>query len=121
MNTTLGNLIVRFFENHVAHERGLRPTTAGSYATAIKLLLTFASERLQVTRDKLDLASIDSELILEFLDHLEEDRENVPRTRNQRLTVIKTFFRVLALQDPMLTEHCQRICAIRASSSHFAG
>ena len=87
MKTTLGNLIVRFFENHVANEKGLRPTTAGSYATAIKLLLNFASERLQVTFDKLDLTSIDAELILEFLDHLEEDRENVPRTRNQRLTV----------------------------------
>jgi len=117
MDTTLGNLIVRFFENHVAHERGLRPTAAGSYATAIKLLLNFASERLQVTFDKLDLTSIDSELILEFLDHLEKKRHNVPRTRNQRLTVIKTFFRFLALQDPRLTEHCQRICAIKAKKT----
>jgi len=117
MKTTLGNLIVRFFENHVANEKGLRPNTVASYATCIKLLLNFASERLQVTFDKLDLASIDAELILEFLDHLETIRENVPNTRNQRLAVIKTFFRFLALQDPLLTEHGERICAIKAKKT----
>jgi len=117
MNTTLGNLIVRFFENHVANEKGLRPNTVASYATCIKLLLNFASKRLEVTFDKLDVASIDAELILEFLDDLEKNQGNVPRTRNQRLSVIKTFFRFLALQDPLLTQHCERICAIKAKKT----
>lgn len=115
--TTFGNLIVSFFRNYMAAEKGARPNTINSYATGIKLLLRFCCECLGVTFEKLDVASITHETILQFLDQLETTRDNVPKTRNQRLAVIKTFFRFLALNDPMLTEQCERICAIKAKST----
>jgi len=70
-----------------------------------------------VSFDKLDVRSIDHEVVLGFLDHLETVRHNAPKTRNQRLAAIKTFFRFLALEDPMLADHCDRICAIQAKAT----
>jgi len=115
--TTFGNLIVRFFRNYLAREQGAPENTIKSYATCIKLLLNFSCTRLQVTFDKLQVESITHEVILDFLDDLEAERKNVPSTRNQRLGAIKSFFRFLALQDPTLTEQCQRICAIKSKAT----
>ena len=114
---TFGNLIVRFFRNHLSREKGASPHTIASYATCIKLLLNFCSQRFHVSFDKLQLASISSDLVLDFLDSLQTVRENVPSTRNQRLAAIKTFFRFLALQDPTLADHCSRVCAIKAKNT----
>jgi site-specific recombinase XerD len=63
---------------------------------------------------------ITDELILDFLNHLEHDRSNTPKTRNQRLGAIKTFFRFLALQEPTTTAVCERICAISAKKTDHA-
>ena len=47
-----------------------------------------------------------------FLIHLERERGNHPRTRNQRLSALHGFFRYVALREPALSLHCQRILAI---------
>jgi hypothetical protein len=39
-------------------------------------------------------------LITAFLDHLEHDRGNSPRTRNARLAAIHSMFRFAALRHP---------------------
>jgi len=112
-SSTFGRHLTRFFTHYLAREKGLSPNTIASYATALKLFLQFCCERLQVSSDKLDPRSLTHELILQFLDHLEDERGNSANTRNQRLAVIKSFFRFLALQDPLLSEQTDRICAIQ--------
>jgi site-specific recombinase XerD len=47
-----------------------------------------------------------------LLDHVESVRGCSPRTRNNRLAAIRTFFRFLAREEPSLLPHCQLICAI---------
>jgi len=117
MTGTFGNLIVHFFRNYLQNEKGVSGHTLTSYATCIKRLLQFCCERLQVSFDKLDVRAIDHEVVLAFLDYLETRWHNAPETRNQRLAALKTFFRFLALQDPTLTDHCDRICAIEAKAT----
>lgn len=110
--TTLGTLIVSFFRNYLAHQKGYSANTIASYSDCIRLLLAYVCQRLNVSFDKLGLEMITDEIILAFLDDLEENRGNAPTTRNQRLGAIKTFFRFLALQEPMATAVCERVCAI---------
>lgn len=112
--TTLGSLIVSFFRNYLVNQEGYPESTIRSYADCIRLLLSYACQRLNVTIDKLDQDQLTEHLILDFLDHLEQARGNKVKTRNQRLGGIKTFFRFLALQDPTLTAVCERVCAIGA-------
>jgi site-specific recombinase XerD len=112
--TTLGSLIVTFFRNYLANQKGYPKNTISSYSDCIRLLLSYACNHHKVTFDKLDLKQLTDQLILDFLDHLEMERGNKATTRNQRLGAIKSFYRFLALQDPTLTAVCERVCAISA-------
>jgi hypothetical protein len=69
------------------------PHSIASYRDTIRLLLTYASQRLGVEPSRLDLGQLDAPLIGAFLDHLETDRGCSPRTRNTRLAAIRTFYR----------------------------
>jgi site-specific recombinase XerD len=114
---TMGTLIMKFFHVYLANERGLSAHTIHSYSDCVRLLLSFAGERLGLSVDKLSFDGISDSLILDFLDHLEAKRENAPATRNQRLAAIKTFFRFLAHHEPTLLATCERVCAIRAKNA----
>jgi len=60
---------------------------------------------------ELDFADLDAPLIGAFLTHLETDRGNSCRTRNNRLAAIHSFFRYAALEHP---EHAQTIARVMA-------
>ena len=109
---TLGTLVISFFRNHLASEKNVSRNTIASYGDCVRLLLNYACETLQVTTDKLAIEAISETMILDFLDHLEQQRGNVTATRNQRPGALKTFFRFLARQEPTLIAVCERVCAI---------
>jgi len=117
MTHTIQSLIVSFFHNYLRDQAGCSPNTIQSYCECIRLLIQFCCEQLKVNADKLDMEAITAEMILAFLDSREKDHGNLPRTRNQRLAAIKTFYRYLALQEPTLLEACRRICSIRAKKT----
>ena len=50
--------------------------------------------------------------MLAFLDHLESVRGNSPRTRNLRLTAIRSFMRHASLRAPTALAVTQRVLAI---------
>jgi site-specific recombinase XerD len=99
---TFSYIVTSFFTSYLAAERGLAANTIASYSDAMKLLLDFACKRFGVEPEKLQLEQLDRELVVEFLDHLENTRSNAVSTRNQRLAAIKTFFHFLAGKVPEL-------------------
>jgi len=54
------------------------------------------------------------EVVAEFLDHLEHDRGNSPRTRNARLAAIHSMFRFAALRHPEHAALIARVLAVPA-------
>jgi site-specific recombinase XerD len=58
------------------------------------------------------LPELDVPTILAFLDHLDHQRCNKVRSRNIRLSTIRSFFRFVALRDPERVELVTRILAI---------
>ena len=50
--------------------------------------------------------------VVGFLRHLEDDRGNHIRTRNQRLAAVHTLFDYIATRDPEMLGVCQRVAAI---------
>lgn len=109
---TFGTLITSFFSSYLANQKGCSRETITSYSDCIRLLIKYSCEHLELTIDKLAINMITEELILDFLDYLEQERNNTPKTRNQRLAAIKTFFRFTAGQEPNLIEVCERVCNI---------
>jgi site-specific recombinase XerD len=63
-------------------------------------LLKFAHQRLRKSPSELVFEQIDAPLIVAFLDHLEKHRGLSVRSRNLRLTAIRSFFRYLAFELP---------------------
>jgi integrase/recombinase XerD len=115
--TTLGTLIVSFFRNYLVNQKGYSQNTISSYSDCIRLLISYTCDHLEVAIDKLDLFHFTDDLILDFLDHLEQTCGNKAATRNQRLAAIKTLFRFFALQDPTFIAVCEHVCAIRAKKT----
>ena len=58
------------------------------------------------------MADLDAPTLLAFLDHLEQQRGNSIRSRNIRLSALRTFFRFVAWRDPERVEMVTRVLAI---------
>jgi site-specific recombinase XerD len=63
------------------------------------LFLDFARHRLGKMPTALNLSDIKPDLILAFLDHLEQERQNSVRSRNLRLTALRAFLKFAARRD----------------------
>jgi integrase/recombinase XerD len=108
----LGALLHSYFLDHLIAVKGLRPGSVRSYRDTIKLLLLFvaAEKRCKVTR--LTLADLTLERVLAFLRHLEEQRGNHIRTRNQRLAALRSLFEYIATRSPEMLAVCQQVAAL---------
>ena len=60
----------------------------------------------------LSIEDLDAAFIGSFLNHIEKDRGNCARSRNVRLAAIHSFFKYIALQDPIHSALIQRVLAI---------
>jgi integrase len=56
-------------------------------------------------------SDLDAALICAFLDYCEKERHNTPRTRNLRLTAIRSFFRYASFLEPAESLRIQQILA----------
>jgi integrase/recombinase XerD len=94
MNTsTFPALLQRFFTERLLTQQGASPHTVAGYRDTFRLLFRFATERLGRAPSALRLEQLDAAFLETFLEHLERDRGNRPRTRNQRLSALHGFFR----------------------------
>jgi integrase/recombinase XerD len=110
--TTLSTVIQSFFTDRLVRERDASPHTIASYRDTLRLLLVFASQRTGKQPTKLTLEDLNATLISAFLNHLERDRGCGARTRNLRLTAIRSLFRYCALRYPEHAALIERVLAI---------
>jgi len=106
------SLLQCFFTDRLLRQRQASPHTVAGYRDCFRLLLHFAKEQLGKIPSKLRVEELNAPFIGLFLDHLESVRKNSARTRNARLGAIHSFFQYVALEEPALALHCQRIMAI---------
>src|SRR5947207_7874525 len=109
--TSIAPTLQGFFTERLVSQRRVSSRTVASYRDSLKLLLTFAQQATGKPPTALDWADLDAELITAFLDHLETDRRNSARTRNLRLTAIRSLFKYAALRHP---EHAALIAQVLA-------
>lgn len=110
--SSLPALIERFFTERLMRQQHASAHTVASYRDTFRLLLGFASEQRRKPPSELDLRELDALLISAFLEHLQTQRATSTRTRNLRLTAIRSFFRFVAFEEPAHSAHIQRVLAI---------
>jgi integrase/recombinase XerD len=105
-------LLQTFFQRRLVAERGASAQTIASYRDTFELLLRYAEQSTGRSPSALTLNDLDAPLILAFLDHLETNRGNCPRTRNLRLTAVRSFMQYASVRDPTALPIAQRVLAI---------
>ena len=110
--TLVAPTLESFFTDRLAKQKYASPRTVASYRDALKLLLVFVQDKTGVAPAKLDWTSLDTEMISAFLEHLESERHNGARTRNLRLTAIRSLFSYASLRHPEHAALIQRVLAI---------
>lgn len=106
---SLQQAVQDFFEKYLVIERNASRNTILAYRDCFKLFLQHASEKHGVEIDQLDYSILELESVRSFLEWIERVRGSSPRSRNQRLTAIKTFARYLASTAPEHLERCRQI------------
>jgi len=109
----LADLLESFFRKHLVAQRGASPETVNSYRDSLRLFLTFASQRTKKRPNQLRIEELDPEMVIAFLDHLEQERHNSVRTRNCRLAAIHSFFQHVAVRDPTMMNLASKVLGIQ--------
>jgi site-specific recombinase XerD len=105
-------LLEGFFTQRLMQQRQASPHTIASYRDTFRLLFRFTEKRLHKPPSRLTLEEIDAPLVTAFLSDLEKNRSIAPRSRNLRLTAIRSFFRYAAYEAPTHSAQIQRMLAI---------
>src|SRR6266496_1211695 len=108
----LGPVLHSFFASHLITVKGLRPASVRSYRDTVRLFLVFtaAGKGCKITR--LALTDLTFDQVVAFLRHLDQDRGNHARTRNQRLAALHCLFDYIAGRAPEMLATCQQVAAI---------
>ena len=101
-----------FFTDRLLRQRRASPRTVTAYRDSLRLLVTWVHDTKKIAPHRLDWEDLDAVTITGFLDHLEHDRRNTARTRNLRLTAIRSLFSYASLQHPEHAELIRRVLAI---------
>jgi integrase/recombinase XerD len=112
--SALAPVMEGFFTERLIGQRQASPHTVASYRDTFRLLLGFAQRHTGKAPSTLDVEDLDAALIGAFLDHLEGERHNSVRTRNNRLAAIHSLFAYAALRHPEHSALIQRVLAIPA-------
>jgi site-specific recombinase XerD len=114
MKSSFPVLLESFFTQRLVSQKQVSPHTIASYRDTFRLFLSFAQKRLRKQPSSLSLEDLDAPLIAAFLDDLETSRGNLARSRNLRLTAIRSFFRYAAYNEPAHSAQIQRVLAMPA-------
>jgi site-specific recombinase XerD len=109
--TPVAPTLQAFFTDRLTRQLQASPRTIASYRDTLRLLLVYVHDTTGKQPSALDWDDLDEPLITAFLDHLEHDRHNSIRSRNLRLTAIRSLFKYAALRHP---EHAAAIARVLA-------
>lgn len=98
--TPLAPLLQQFFIDRLQRQRQASTCTISAYRDAFRLFLAFAETKLRKRPADLAIEDLQTDLILAFLDHLEQYRRNCVRTRNARFAALRSFLQYVGQREP---------------------
>ncbi|RNI24756.1 tyrosine-type recombinase/integrase [Flexivirga caeni] len=107
----LATSLQTYFTTFAHAQRDLSANTIASYRDTWRMLLKYLTATLETPTDGLDFDAVTAANVTGFLDHLEHERGNNAKTRNTRLTAIRS---VLGRALPDHPEHAGTITQVLA-------
>jgi len=81
-----------FMLEYLPRQRCLSANTIASYKIGLNLLIQFLREEKHLAVNEIKFAALNRDMLLDFLDWLEENRKCSVSSRNQRLMILRSFF-----------------------------
>lgn len=106
-----------FLTRYLPDIRGVSANTVLCYKNTFRIFLPYASRYLSKKFAKINLADVSTDLVIDFLDHVENVAGNKIVTRNNRLAAIRSMARMILLMAPEDRETAQRILSIPTKRS----
>lgn len=111
--TDFSKYISDFISRYLPNQKGASSNTIAAYRDTFVLLIKFIQEVKVMKVEKLTLASIGKETILEFLEWIQNERKCSTSTRNLRLAAIHSFYSYLQHESLDYMHECQKILSIK--------
>ena len=97
--TDFAYYLSKYFKTYMPGTQGLRKQSIRSYKNGFYVFFRYMKNVKGIVPDKITIDTFNVELLMEFLDYLENNGNSVA-TRNHRLTVLRSFFNYIQLVDP---------------------
>ena len=108
----LAECVHKFFARYLPQMKGASEKTADSYRQSLSLFLKFAGAYQKTSVNKLQIEDLTFDMIFSFLNHLESQRKNCARTRNNRLAALKSLAKMIRLLYPEYRPIAEMIFAV---------
>lgn len=93
-------LLTMYLSEYLPVQRAVSENTISSYCTTFKLLIHYCREVENIQERQMDFPSLTDDLVIRFLQWIEDERGCSVSTRNQRLFALHSFFRYAQGQLP---------------------
>ena len=113
MNKDFSYYLSKFLKDYLIVERNMSEKTVKSYKKTFSLLTEYLVNNKNMKLQNINFSTITREIIIEFLNYLELERKNSSRTRNQRLSAIKSFYQFASIDEIDNFDNIKKILAIK--------
>ena len=96
-------LVRSFLLDFLPNQRCLSENTIVSYKQTLKLFVLYMRAVRNIGITELKFSCIDRDVIVGFIDWLEQERSCAPSTRNQRLMAFRSFLEYAGIIDGTLS------------------
>mgnify|MGYP002798949139 FL=1 len=118
--TDFARYLTQFLAVYLPGQVGSKRNTQLAYRDSFSLFLRYCRDQESLLPEKMTIANVNRELILRFLQWMEEERNCKASTRNQRLAAIHSFFSFLMVEEPQYIQQSQKILAIPMKKNGYA-
>jgi integrase/recombinase XerD len=110
--TDFAKYISGFLNNYLINERGVSNNTIKSYSYTFILFINYMRDVKNININRLSFRHVNKNVIVEFLDWLQNERSCSDATRNQRLAAISSFIKYVEYIYPAGLYDCHQILSI---------
>ena len=114
MNRDFSFYLSNFLGKYLKIERNMSLHTIRSYRKTFQLLIDYLVNIKNFKLKDITFNKVTREIIIDFLNYLEDEKQNSVKTRNQRLASIKSFYQYCAIDEIDNIDNIRKILSIKS-------
>ena len=111
--TDFAKYLSAFLTRYLAGERNYSPNTIIAYRDTFVQFITFMKKSKDIEAQRLTLECITKDVVIDFLDWIQQNRHCSNATRNYRLAALHSFFSYMQYENPERMYEWQKILSIK--------